>query len=301
MLVEAGLALGLAGTPLVRERLRSPVSTRRAGCDAGFASLNGGVTRYDWRGPKDAPVTVCIHGLTTPSEVWGALVPVMAAMGGRVLTYDLSGRGLSDRIPGDQDIDHFCDQLLALLDDQQVSDPVHLIGYSMGGAIATAFAARLPDRVRHLTLLAPAGMGHALGTVAEVSARLPVLGDWLFHMGFPLHHSRATKAAPPAPALPGLAETILSELGRRDFVGAVLSSLRGALSESREADHRALAASGLPITAIWGEEDNVIPLANRSVLRDWNPSIRHAVIYGAGHGLTYTHAEAVLAALPLRA
>ena len=36
---------------------------------------------------------------------------------------------------------------------------VHLVGHSMGGAIAVSLAARRPERVATLTLIAPAGLG----------------------------------------------------------------------------------------------------------------------------------------------
>lgn len=301
MLFEASLLAALpAALPLLREAVRQPVAQRRRGSSAGFAGITGARTRFDWHGPSNGPVTVCIHGLTTPSFVWDALLPVWTAMGNRVLTYDLFGRGLSDRPRGRQDADYFCSQLSALLADQGVSGPIRLCGYSMGGAIATAFAARNRDRIHRMTLLAPAGMGHELGALVNRAARLPVLGDWAFHMGFPGHHRRTSRAEPAPRAIPDLPARLVAEVSRRGYVGSVLSSLRGILAHPMEDEHRAIAAAGLPVTAIWGDTDAVIPLACRDVLRGWNPAARHAVVYGAGHGLTFTHPEAVLAAMPLR-
>jgi pimeloyl-ACP methyl ester carboxylesterase len=48
--------------------------------------------------------------------------------------------------------------LKALLADQDVSGDLTLLGYSMGGSVITAFAAAQPERIKHLILLAPAGI-----------------------------------------------------------------------------------------------------------------------------------------------
>jgi pimeloyl-ACP methyl ester carboxylesterase len=66
------------------------------------------------------------------------------AKGHRVLTYDLYGRGYSDRPGGEQDARFFIRQLEDLLEHQGVTQPVTLLGYSMGGAIGAAFAAKHP-------------------------------------------------------------------------------------------------------------------------------------------------------------
>jgi pimeloyl-ACP methyl ester carboxylesterase len=58
-----------------------------------------------------------------------------------------------------------------------------------------------------------------------------------------------------------------------------------------------LAQVGLPVLAIWGEDDDVIPLSAKDQLADWNPNVRQEVIEGAGHGLTYTHVNEVMSAL----
>ena len=95
--------LGIGAYPFVREALRPDVATarektKRAGQ---IAALPSGKTWYSWHGLQDGPVAVCVHGLSTPAFVWGAVVDILVAQGFRVLTYDLYGRGLSDRAPGE--------------------------------------------------------------------------------------------------------------------------------------------------------------------------------------------------------
>ena len=53
------------------------------------------------------------------------------------------------------DRDLFKGQLLDLLERLEVTDPVHLVGFSFGGATAANFTAAHPDKVRTLALIAP--------------------------------------------------------------------------------------------------------------------------------------------------
>ncbi|KUF10223.1 hypothetical protein AVJ23_13895 [Pseudoponticoccus marisrubri] len=288
---------GLAALPGLREWRRIPVDARlRAQAPGRFAELPGGLTHYDWLGPERGPVAVCVHGLTTPSFVWLALARRLVAMGYRLLIYDLYGRGYSGRPRGPQGPRFFTDQLRALLAHEGLDADITLIGYSMGGAIATAFAAEEAHRLRRLVLLAPAGMTHDPGRLTAWAVEWPLAGDWLFHMGFPAATRRAV-AREAGAETDGIGTRQLAELNRRGFVRSVLAALRGTLRHPMEAQHRAVAQTGLPVAAIWGREDRVIPLRAMGMLTQWNRHARHRVIDGAGHGLPYTHAAEIAAAL----
>jgi pimeloyl-ACP methyl ester carboxylesterase len=287
-----------AAMPVLREAARPRIDGARAGARGAFAELSRGRTHYRWHGPQGGPVTVCVHGLTTPSFVWEGLVPGLVAGGRRVLTYDLYGRGYSDRPGGAQGAAFFVGQLEELLADQEVEGQVTVIGYSMGGAIATAFAARHAGRVRDLVLIAPAGLGHDLGPVARLVARGGVLGRWLMLAAFPMSFRRGCEAERALPtAVPDIVDRQQAELRWRGFVPAVARSVAGILGEDQGANHAAIAAAGVPVRAIWGAGDTVIPLSRKARLAGINPKADQRVIEGAGHGLTYTHATCVLAAI----
>lgn len=295
LLVAAGAALLLL-LPLLRERLRKPMDARaRAAAPGSFATLSGGLTHYRWTGPLRGPVAVCVHGLTTPSFVWDGLAQGLAAMGYRVLSYDLYGRGFSGRPSGVQDRAFFLTQLEELLQDQQVEDDFTLIGYSMGGAIATAFAATRPGRLRQLILLAPAGLGSSSGWLTRTIRQVPVLGDWLMQAVFPFLHIRNTRAERGLPgSVPGITARQQQELRYRGYIPAVLASLRGILNEDFAADHRRLHQSRVPVMVIWGQDDAVIPPRAAGRLSEHARSTRQEEIPGAGHGLPYTHTEQLL-------
>jgi len=108
-----------------------------------------------------------VHGLTTPCFVFEAMAKDIVAKGHRVLVYDHYGRGSSDRPRRVQDRQFFVEHLHELLDALGEKDAFDLIGYSMGCVMASAFGADHPERVKHLILLAPAGMGHELDPMVK--------------------------------------------------------------------------------------------------------------------------------------
>jgi pimeloyl-ACP methyl ester carboxylesterase len=287
LIVAAPVALELA-----RKKMDSAARTHAPGR---FAELPQGKTHYTWFGPEDGPVVVCVHGLTSPSFVWAPLAQGLAAQGFRVLTYDLYGRGFSDRLPGPQVQRFFLRQLNDLLDDQEIDGKVVLVGYSMGGAISTAYSIARPERVRHLVLLAPAGMEPVSAPLLGAFLPLPVVGSWAMLAFYPAILRAGLRAGAERPrAMPAIIAQQDAELDWRGFVPAVTASLRGILSETLQVHHEEIAASGLPVTAIWGNEDTVIPLTAAGALRRWNPAAHQVVLRDAGHELAYTHAPEVL-------
>ncbi len=299
MIYLAILLLAVVALPYAAEARRKPMdASARAGAIGTFVTLSQGTTYYEWLGPTRGPVAVCVHGLTTPSFVWRGLARGLARIGYQVLIYDLYGRGYSDRIPGHQDQAFFLRQLNDLLDDQQVAGDITLLGYSMGGAIATAFTATHPDKVRQLILLASAGMGVGTNRMTRFIARTPVIGDWLMLALFARTHRKGCESERRLPSsVEHIIDLQLNELRYKGFVPAVLASIRGILANSLTDEHKAIHRAGVPVLAVWGGDDALIPLTAMGKLTEWSRNARQDVINGAGHGLTYTHTDAVLASI----
>ncbi len=289
----------LVAAPLLAERLRPPIDARGRRLASGdFAELSRGLTYFEWRGPSRGPIVVCVHGLTTPSYIYTPLAVALTALGYRVLTYDLYGRGLSDRVRGRQDRAFFVDQLEELLIALEVRQTVSLIGYSMGGAIAAAFAQSHPERIDRLILLAPAGLGHRPSRFHAFCSRFPVLGDGLMRLfGHIVHRRSVDRSIPDNPELPGFVPRVAGEMGYRGTLPAVLSSLRHMLAEDMAPTHRALAETALPVLAVWGGADRTIPLAAMGRLAQVNRKARQVELRGATHALPFTHPDEITAAL----
>ena len=92
-------------------------------------------------GPAKLPV-IAIHGLTRNSADFGAIAPLIAQSGRRVLAVDIRGRGRSDRAPDPMTYQPatYAQDVLALLNQAGIERAVFL-GTSMGGLITMAVAA----------------------------------------------------------------------------------------------------------------------------------------------------------------
>ena len=285
-----------AWAPFLQEDMRPKVSERRAKTPGEIAELPQGRTHFRWYGEPGNPVLVCVHGLTTPGYVWSRVAPQLAEMGYHVLTYDLLGRGWSDRPMGPQDARFFTTQLADLLEALDVEGPVTLFGYSMGAAIASAYAAEHPDRIEKLVLVAPAGMGGYPAGLTRWMRDGGWSGKWLFHLLYPRQHVRAAKAAVAEGVPEAKAKLQAQEALWRGFTPAVLAALRGILRDPQELAHRKIAKAGLPLLSIWAEQDQAIPLDCMGVLSRWNRAAVTKQVPGAGHWLPLSHPDELVRA-----
>jgi pimeloyl-ACP methyl ester carboxylesterase len=117
--------------------------------------VNGHWLHVELSGPPDGePVILLHHGLGAASS-WDDQVPALVEAGFRVAAYDRWGYGRSDPRPA-LDVPAFeADQagLLGLLDRLGFRQ-VNLVGHSDGGTIALLIAARCPERVKRLAVVA---------------------------------------------------------------------------------------------------------------------------------------------------
>ena len=290
LVILALLAALVIAAPFVMAARRTDPDTALA--PGKFSDLSQGRTHYLWYGGARGPVAVCIHGLTTPSPVWDGLVPELLSLGYRVLVYDLYGRGYSDTAPGRQDEAFFLTQLEDLLADQNLAEDLTVIGYSMGGSIATAFAAKNPHMVQRVVLIAPAGIHHDESRFYRFVRRTPLVGDWLHGLLEPLRMRREIDREP-QDEWPEILDARRQSLTRSGFFRAVLSSRRGILGGTQEAAHREITRQGIEVLAVFGERDEVIPIRAMGLLTQWNRTARQEMIDGAGHDLVYAHGERV--------
>ena len=118
-------------------------------------SVDGVDTRVIEAGEPDAPPLVCLHGTGGHAE---AFVYNLAALANRhhVLAYDLPAHGWSSAPERSYEIDGYRRHLHAFLDAFALPQAT-LIGQSLGGWIAAAYAAGHPERVTRLVLVGAGG------------------------------------------------------------------------------------------------------------------------------------------------
>jgi pimeloyl-ACP methyl ester carboxylesterase len=119
--------------------------------------VNGIELKYRYV-PGGAPCIVFVSGLGEPAVGWDGVVERLPA-GSSTFTYDRAGCGNSGPVDattaagGAQPIQWGAEQLLAMLGTTEVPAPWVLVGHSIGGLIADAFARRWPDLVSGLVLV----------------------------------------------------------------------------------------------------------------------------------------------------
>lgn len=243
-----------------------------AAAQTAFMETPSGRLRYAARGRDDGEPILLIHGYGGDLDNWLFNIDALGEWA-KVHALDLPGHGQSAKALPEASLDALADAALHLMDALDL-ESAHLVGHSMGGAIAGALAMRAPNRAKSLTLIASAGLGDEIngayidGFAKGASRRelKPILQD-LF--------------ADPKLASRQMVEDLL-KYKRLDGVAEVLA----ALAESQFAGGRqqnalaaGLSAATVPTLVIWGAEDKVIPAAHAN-------AITHAiveVIEGAGH------------------
>jgi pimeloyl-ACP methyl ester carboxylesterase len=100
------------------------------------------------------PIVVCVHGSASNGGQWRSFRQALRGRC-RVFTPDLIGYGSRRYRPNGQfrlqdEVDAIIEQI------GDITEPFHLIGHSYGGAVATYFAKKYPERIRSLILYEPA-------------------------------------------------------------------------------------------------------------------------------------------------
>ena len=153
--------------------------------EGSWAPLKEGNLYYRWYYP-DAEVAnnetvILVHGFSTPHFVWDGMKGFLLDAGYSILVFDHYGRGYSERPRIKYTKDVFVQSLKGLLDNQRISDQVHLVGYSMGGPIVGHFTNEFPDMVKSMSLIAPAGF-MVENPTKDWWIMKPLIGEWVLNV-----------------------------------------------------------------------------------------------------------------------
>jgi pimeloyl-ACP methyl ester carboxylesterase len=116
-----------------------------------FARVNGINIAHRVQG--EGPPLVLVMGYRLNSTAWPEAFIEALARQFTVITLDNRGTGLSDKPVEGYAIANMARDVCGLLDELELSR-VHMLGYSMGGAIAQEFVRQFPQRVSSLILCA---------------------------------------------------------------------------------------------------------------------------------------------------
>ncbi|HEX7833386.1 MAG TPA: alpha/beta fold hydrolase [Thermoanaerobaculia bacterium] len=211
---------------------------------------------WETRTGAGTPVAL-IHGLSGSSRWWSRNVAALANKH-LVAAVDLTGFGRNRHFLGLPAVMPSFAEVTALLARwlETFGEPVHLIGHSMGGALAIRLASERPDLVRSLLLVNSAGMP--------------------FHLD-PRPHVRPLPKPPYGG--PGIMRVLLPDFFRAGPASIAVASTRVIFSDERESMKRIR----VPALLVWGENDPLIPLQYGEAMQHEIADARLEVIPRAAH------------------
>ena len=258
-----------------------------------FLELHGDRIAYRDVGNGDEALLL-IHGMAGSSETWRAVIPQLSRRY-RVVAPDLLGHGQSAKPRGDYSLGAFAVWLRDLLDELGISQAT-IIGQSLGGGVAMQFVYQHPDYCQRLVLISSGGLGPDVGwTLRLLSAPgaefiLPVIAPRpVLTAGNKLRSwIAAAGIQSPRGAEMWSAYSSLSDAETRQAFLRTLRSVVDYRGQAVSALNRLHMAAELPIMAIWGDQDRIIPVDHGYAAQTARPASRLEVLEGVGH---FPHVE----------
>lgn len=252
-----------------------------------FLDLHGDRVAYLDEGQGE--VILLLHGMAGSSQTWRSVLRPLSRKY-RVIAPDLLGHGQSAKPRSDYSLGAFAVWLRDLLDELGVAQAT-VVGHSLGGGVAMQFVYQHPDYCRRLILMNSGGLGPDVGwTLRLLSAPgaeliMPII------------------APPPVLAIGERVRSWFGKAGIQSPRGAEIWNAYSSFSdaETRQAfirtlrsvvDYRGQAVSALnrlhvkadmPIMAIWGDADAIIPVEHAYSAHEARPDVRLEVLPGVGH------------------
>jgi pimeloyl-ACP methyl ester carboxylesterase len=255
----------------------------RASTSGLLIQLSNGFTHYELSGPLKGQPVVLVHGFSVPYFVFDPTFGYLAGAGFRVLRYDLFGRGFSDRPHIQYNISLFVNQLKELLDALAFKQ-VHLVGLSMGGAIASAFTVNYPDRVCRLVLIDPIGIRSIpLSWIYKV-AMLPIISELILGLTSMENMIQGAASGYFDPEhIKMFRDQYRIQTNYRGFKRAILSTLRNKTVNGFPEVYQRLGKLKLPVLLLWGRNDRTLPLEQNRDILSTIPRAEFRIIENCGH------------------
>ena len=263
--------------------------------DTTTVEVNGRPVRVRLTGPADGEPVLLIHGIARSLEDFTATQDLLSDEF-RVINIDLPGFGLTRKQPGRPGLEAFARAAVGVLDALDEHRPVHVMGNSLGGAVAMTIAAHNPERVASLVLIDAAGFGREVNI-----SPLPMV--WAGLSALPRVGARFSERAreagaqvnrdvfhDPTFATPGMIKHA-GKVGRQpDFratffgtAASISAPVYGVRPGWRRELLAAVRRTGLPVLVVWGESDTVLPVSHLDGARTGLPDARFHLFEQTGH------------------
>jgi pyruvate dehydrogenase E2 component (dihydrolipoamide acetyltransferase) len=258
-----------------QEAFAAHAATAEAAPEPQTIEAGGRRMRFLALGEGDGTPLVFIHGFGGDLNNWQFNQEALAA-GRPTYALDLPGHGGSSKeLAADgADVGALAGAVLDFMDAEAIGK-AHLVGHSLGGAVALDLALNHPDRVRSVTAICSAGLGPEI--------------DMVYIDGFMAAKRRKQLqpvlemlVADPAMVSREMIEDVL-KFKRLDGVETALNRIiEGTFPGGRQALQLTgrLGELSVPVQIVWGRKDRIIPVRHTEGLPN---SVRVHVFDDAGH------------------
>ena len=242
--------------------------------------LPGGDMQVLERGPRERSPIVLLHCYTCSIAWWQRLIPPLDR-DHRVVALDLRGFGGSEK-PGSgysiEDQAAFVAEALKRLGVQGAT----VVGQSLGGTVGTALTEVPGDFVRRLVIIDQAPeerFSKGLGFTAEMSTA-PVIGPalWRVTPDFAIKEGLEVAFAPGYE----VPDEFVDEFNRMTYTSYDSDGEEGDFMDVEPLDRR-IEATGTPLLAIFGAEDQIYDSKGALAAYAKIPGAQTVLIPGAGH------------------
>mmetsp|Transcript_62440 Transcript_62440/g.73040 ORF Transcript_62440/g.73040 Transcript_62440/m.73040 type:complete len:285 (+) Transcript_62440:186-1040(+) len=256
--------------------------------------------------PNDGSSTplVFLHGWLDSRHTWDLVLPHHISSHHRIISVTFRGWGDASH-DGTYSIDAYATDVIGLLESLSLSVPAVLVGHSMGTLVATAVAARAPDRVAGLILVGAAATmrpEHVLDpsdgtTCADIATMChgwvtdgvdeDVLKSFQLDELTPFVKDGSTPQT--------FADQVMIETLKAD-ARAYGECWQSMLDENHTTE---LATINTKVLILWGSNDVIFVEEDQIALQAalCNADVWRVTVDGASHGVLWTHAPKVAAAM----
>ena len=255
----------------------------------------------DW-GPRDAPVIHFHHGWPLSADDWDAQMLFFLGKGFRVVAHDRRGHGRSSQVPDGHDMDHYADDVAAVVEHLGTQGAVH-VGHSTGGGEVVRYMTRHPgDPVAKAVLIA--AVPPLMVQTPANPGGLPksVFDD--FQSQVASNRAQFYRDVPSGPFYgynrPGVqaSEGIIGNWWRQGMIGSAKAHYDGIVAFSQTDFTEDLKGIKQPVLVMHGDDDQIVPYENSGPLSaKLLPNGTLKTYKGYPHGMPTTHADVINADL----
>ncbi len=221
-----------------------------------------------------------IHGFQSNKDIWSRFAGKLTNQY-HVIAIDLPAHGDSNiRLDKRYTMPEQARIVAATLDKLQLKQPVHVVGHSMGGAIAANLAAATPQHVKTLVLMNAAGVESP--QPSSMARELAKGNNPLIVRNRDEYEAMLAFTMSDPPYIPGalINELTREAVARQPIANHIFADLR---SPDNPKAQDVLPRVKVPVLVLWGDEDKVLDVSSTDVFCKWLPRCEVVILKGVGH------------------